>query len=72
MIGKACRKGLFAKAARTQLRASDDLAAEAEALLRKRCLELLGLARRAGMAVAGFEKVRAWLESGKVAVLLQA
>ncbi len=72
LIAKACRKGLFAKAARSQLRTSDDLAAKAEVLLRKRCLELLGLARRAGLAVAGFEKVRAWLERGKAAVLLEA
>ncbi len=72
LIGKACRKGLFAKAARSQLRADGDLAAEAEALLRKRCLDLLGLARRAGLAVTGFEKVKAWLECGKAAVLLEA
>jgi len=72
LIDKACRKGLFSRAAKTRLRASTTLAAQAEVLLRKRCLELLGLARRGGQAVAGFEKVKAWIESGKAAVLVQA
>ena len=72
LIDKACRKGLFSRAAKTRLHASTTLSAQAEVLLRKRCLELLGLARRGGQAVAGFEKVKAWIESGKAAVLVQA
>jgi ribosomal protein L7Ae-like RNA K-turn-binding protein len=42
-----------------------------EQLLR-RCLDLIGLARRAGQAVFGFAKVESWLRDGKVAVLLAA
>ena len=49
-----------------------DLADRIAALLTRRCLELVGLARRAGQAVAGFEKVKAALERGDVALLLQA
>ncbi len=45
---------------------------ELERLVEKRCLELLGLARRAGQAVAGYEKVRERLARGEVAVLLVA
>jgi len=45
---------------------------ELERMLARRCLELVGLARRAGQAVAGFEKVREALARGEVAVLLVA
>jgi hypothetical protein len=38
----------------------------------QRCLDAIGLARRAGIAVAGFEKVRDALRTGKVALLLLA
>lgn len=72
LIARACSKGLFSRAAKTRLRTPDSLAGQAEALLRKRCLDFLGLARRGGQAVAGFEKVKAWIESGRAAVLVQA
>jgi ribosomal protein L7Ae-like RNA K-turn-binding protein len=49
-----------------------DLAERVEMLLRQRCCDLIGLARRAGRAVAGFEKVRAALRKGEVAVLVAA
>ena len=71
-VNTACVKSLFAKAAKAQVKAPDDLAQRVERLLARRCLDYLGLARRAGQAVAGFEKVRAWLRSGKVAVVLSA
>lgn len=68
----AVEKNLFAKAAKAPLRPSAGLADEVSHLLRRRCLELIGLARGAGQAVAGYEKVDAWLERGQVAVLLEA
>jgi ribosomal protein L7Ae-like RNA K-turn-binding protein len=42
------------------------------ALIERRCLDLLGLARRAGQVVAGFEKVDAALRSGRTGVLIEA
>ncbi|MDH5747772.1 MAG: RNA-binding protein [Rhodospirillales bacterium] len=72
MLQKACKKGLFAKAARASVKIPDDLGERIERLLTQRCLDRIGLARRAGQAVAGFEKVRAMLRGGKVGVLLQA
>ncbi len=45
---------------------------ELERLLERRCLDLIGLARRAGQVVAGFEKVRERLARHEVAVLLVA
>ncbi len=38
----------------------------------RRIGELLGLTRRAGQAVAGFEKAREWLRSGRARLVLQA
>jgi len=43
-----------------------------EAALVRRIGELLGLARRAGQAVAGFEKAREWLRTGRARLILQA
>ncbi|HRO11407.1 MAG TPA: RNA-binding protein [Amaricoccus sp.] len=71
-IGQAAAKGLFARAARRQLRAPADLAARVEALLAARLVELLALARKAGEAVAGLEKTKAALASGEAALLVQA
>lgn len=72
MLRRACAKGLFAKAARTAVRIPDDLAERVERLLTQRCLDRIGLARRAGQAVAGFEKVRSMVRAGQAGVLLQA
>ncbi|MGF1595168.1 MAG: RNA-binding protein [Kiloniellaceae bacterium] len=72
MMAAACAKNLFAKAAKRQVRVPDDLARQVEHLALKRCLDLLGLARRAGAVVAGFEKVKAALRAGEVGLLIQA
>lgn len=65
-------RNLFAKATRQSVRAPDDLVDRVEAMLHKGCIDLIGMARRAGQAVAGYEKVRARLVEGRVAVLLAA
>jgi hypothetical protein len=72
MMAKACARNLFAKAAKRHVRVPDDLPRQVEALALRRCLDLLGLARRAGVVVAGFEKVKAALRGGEVGVLVQA
>jgi uncharacterized protein len=71
-LRRAQAKGLFAKAARQSVRAPDDLVDRVEALLHRNCIDLIGMARRAGQAVAGYEKVHAWLAEGRAAVLLAA
>ncbi|MCW5753039.1 MAG: RNA-binding protein, partial [Alphaproteobacteria bacterium] len=68
----AVRKRLFARAARADVTVPPDLADLVERLVARRALDLLGLARRAGQVVAGFEKVRERLAAGRVAVLVQA
>lgn len=57
-LALACRKNLFARAARRATVVPDDLESRTCAILARRCLDLLGIARRAGQCVAGAEKVR--------------
>ena len=71
-IARAMKKNLFARAAKVAVTVEPDLADQVEVLLARRCLELLGLARRAGKAVTGFEPVRAALGAGRVKVLITA
>ena len=62
----------FARAARGPVTVPPDLPAALEAALVRRIGEFLGLARRAGQAVAGFDKAREWLRSGRGRLILQA
>lgn len=72
MVEKACHKQLFARSAKAKVKVPDDLIEQLDAQLTKRCLDALGLAKRAGHLVAGFEKTKAWLSSGNVKILVQA
>lgn len=72
MIEKACRRNLFARAARTPVGVPGDLAEQVARAYRRRCLGLIGLARRAGLVTAGYQKVRSQLAAGRAAVLVQA
>jgi predicted RNA-binding protein YlxR (DUF448 family) len=69
---EAAAKGAFARAAKTRLQVAGDLADRVEALLAKRILDGLGLARRAGSLTQGFEKVRSAITSGRAAWLIEA
>ncbi|MEO1551705.1 MAG: DUF448 domain-containing protein, partial [Pseudomonadota bacterium] len=60
-LDKAAKKGLFARAAKAQVEVPEDLAAQIDGLLVRRITDLLALARKAGQAVAGKEKVKSWL-----------
>ena len=71
-LNKAFKKSAFGKAARRSVKVDRNLPDLVETLLKRRCLETIGLARRAGIAVAGFEKVREALKHGKAGVLLAA
>ena len=72
IVAAAVTKRLFARAARQAVLVDDDLADRLEALLAGRCRDDIGLARRAGQAVAGFAKVVAALTAGRAAVLVAA
>jgi len=72
VLEKACVRNLFAKAARRDVRIAAGFADQIERLMVRRCLDLIGLARRAGQAVAGYEKARDWLKSGRAGLVLAA
>jgi uncharacterized protein len=72
ILERAVAKRIFARAARCPVVTSPGLADRVEALLALRIVEAMGLARRAGLAVAGFEKVREAVKSGKSALLFAA
>lgn len=72
IVERAVAKRLFARAARRPVTVPPELADRIEGLLARRCREAVGLARRAGLAVAGFERVGEALRRGEVALLLFA
>ena len=71
-IDAAVKKNLFSRSAKAQLKPSADLADTVETLLIRRCLDQLGLARREGVLISGFEKSAASIRSGKAAWLIEA
>lgn len=71
-IEKAAKKGLFARVAKMPVTVSEGLVDIVEAGLARRVVDHISLARKAGLAVAGFEKVKGWLADGKAKVLFQA
>ena len=64
-INKAVEKKLFSRAAKAQVTAGADLAARAEKALVTRMLGDLGIARRAGSLLLGFDNVLRGLEGPK-------
>lgn len=68
----ALKKGAFARSLKTGVTAPDDLAERIDAGFAKAALSALGLARRSGDVVIGFEKVRASLASRMSAALVNA
>jgi ribosomal protein L7Ae-like RNA K-turn-binding protein len=72
VIFDACKKNAFARHARTSVTIPEDLIGLVESLLRKHCLEIFGLAKRAGQMVGGYEKVRSILLVETVGVLFMA
>ncbi|WP_299846077.1 RNA-binding protein [uncultured Paracoccus sp.] len=71
-IDKAATKGLFARGFKAPVTTPEGLGALVEAGMAQRVVDLVSLARKAGRAVAGFEKVKSWLAAGQAKVLLQA
>ncbi|SDW95800.1 RNA-binding protein [Celeribacter indicus] len=71
-LEEAVKKRLFSKAARADVTVPDGLVDLIEEGLADRVVHLISLARKAGEAVCGFEKVKSWLAEGRAKVLLQA
>ena len=71
-VATAAAKGLFSRAAKAKLAAPASLADTVESLLRRRILDSLGLARRAGNLISGFDQVFAAVASNRAAWLIEA
>lgn len=57
LVDRAVAKKLYSKAAKANVKAADDLGAHTERLLAQRMLSDLGLARRSGALILGFDNV---------------
>lgn len=71
-LDKAVAGKGFSRAARRQINLPPDLGDQIAALLLRRTMQLLGIARKAGVAITGREKVEAQARNGKIGVLIAA
>jgi predicted RNA-binding protein YlxR (DUF448 family) len=72
VVDKAVKTNVFSRAAKQRIDSPKDLRAHVETQLRRRVIDLLGLARRGGGAISGFEKAREWLAAEKAGLIVQA
>jgi len=72
VLENARTRGAFAKAARGPVTVPPDLTSVLQAALARRIGEFLGLARRAGQAVCGFQKAREFLVTGRAGLVIEA
>jgi predicted RNA-binding protein YlxR (DUF448 family) len=71
-LEQAVAKKLFARGAKAPVTVPEGLVAQIEAQLARRVVDLISLARKSGKAVAGYEKVKSWLDREDARVLMQA
>jgi predicted RNA-binding protein YlxR (DUF448 family) len=71
-VEQAVKRNAFAKSLKGPVRAPADLADQTETLLARRCLDLLGMARRAGALAMGAELVESAIRSRPPLLLIEA
>lgn len=71
-LEQAVRKNLFARAAQSDAVTAENFVDQVQELLRRRCLDYMGLACRSGIVVLSEMSVEAALKGGKLALLLLA
>lgn len=71
-VALAVKRDGFSRSAKCKLKAPADLPDQVERLLLQRLLNGLGLARRAGELISGFEKTAAAIGAGRAAWLVEA
>lgn len=71
-IEDAIKRGAFPRSLKSGVTTDPELANQVEALLLARCQGLLGMAKRSGDIILGFDQVRAALRKGAPAWLLEA
>lgn len=72
ILAQAVSKKLFHKAAGKQVKIPSELVASVETALRERCLNLMGLCRKAGLLVFGYEAVKKAVGQGEAVVAFEA
>ncbi len=72
LLDEAIAKRGFARGFKSQVKVPDDLTSLVEQQLRVLCLDLMGMARRSGQLVGGFEKVRSAIRAQKPGWLIEA
>ena len=71
-LDQAIKKNAFSGSAKTKAEIPENLAETTAQLLAKRLIDLISLARKAGKAIAGFDKVKSSLELEQARILFQA
>jgi predicted RNA-binding protein YlxR (DUF448 family) len=71
-VDLAVKKGAFARAFKAQAKAPADLADRIDALQARRVLDMLGLAKRSGDLILGFDQVRDAVRKSRPACLIEA
>ncbi len=71
-IEQAAKKGAFSRAFKAEARADAGLADQTETLLARRCLDFLGLARRAGAIAIGATQVEQAIRARSALMLIEA
>jgi predicted RNA-binding protein YlxR (DUF448 family) len=71
-IEQAAKRGAFARAFKAPAKVPEHLADDVEALLAKRCLDQLGIARRAGAIAIGATQVEAAIRAKPALMLIEA
>jgi len=71
-LEQAVKKKLFSRGAKKQVTIPEGLVDEVENQLARRVVDLISLQRKGGRAVAGYEKVKSWLQNEEAEVLIQA
>ena len=72
VLEQAIKAKVFSHGAKAQVTVPKGLIYEIDRQLARRVVDLVSIARKAGKAVTGFEKVKGWLADGRAKILLQA
>ena len=72
VLETAIAKGSFRKALHTNVAVPEGFVEHVADLLKKRCLEILGIAKKAGYLVIGFDKVKETAHQYSIEVIVQA
>ncbi len=71
-LQQAVSKNMFSRSAKTKAIIPDQLLENIPIIFKRRCLELLGLARSAGATVTGMPQIEHGLRTGKISIVLMA